>query len=90
MTDPNNIPEKISKSERKRQMLALQKIGETLVKLSDAQLAQIPLDDTLLDAVNFARSLKSHEAKRRQLQYIGKLMRHIDPAPIQAALEKFH
>src|SRR5947207_4279167 len=77
-----------TKSERKRQMLALQKLGEILVALPEVQLKKIPLDNLLLDAVNMARSLKSHEAIRRQLQYIGKIMRNIDPAPIQIALEK--
>lgn len=77
-----------TKSELKRQMTALQDIGEILVELPEAQLQKIPLENPLLDAVYTARSLKSHEAKRRQLQYIGKLMRKIDAFPIQAALEK--
>jgi len=69
-------------------MIALQKLGEALVNLPAAQLAEIPLDPLLLEAVDAARSYKSHEAKRRQLQYIGRLMREIDPEPIQFALEK--
>jgi ribosome-associated protein len=83
----DNIP--ISKSERKRQMIALQKLGETLVTLSSAQLDKIPLDPVLADAIKEARNLSSHEAKRRQLQYIGRLMRSVDPAPIQAAIDQF-
>lgn len=82
------MPQRESKTQRKSQMIALQKIGEALVNLPAAQLTQVPLDSILLDAINTARSLKSHEAKRRQLQYIGKLMRNIDPLPIQTALEK--
>ncbi|MHB1949706.1 MAG: ribosome biogenesis factor YjgA [Gammaproteobacteria bacterium] len=77
-----------SKSQRKRDMQALQKIGETLVGLPDVQLDKIPLSGRLLDAVMEARSLKSFEAKRRQMQYIGKLMRDVDPTPIEEALTK--
>ncbi|MDR3490710.1 MAG: ribosome biogenesis factor YjgA [Gammaproteobacteria bacterium] len=86
MQEPKDLPP--SKSQRKRDMLALQKIGEILVSLSPSQLARIPLESDLADAVNAARNIKSHEGKRRQLQYIGKLMRHLDPAPIEAAIEK--
>lgn len=77
-----------SKSQRKRDMTALQKIGETLVRLPAAQLAKIPLESVLYEAILLARQLKSHEAIRRQMQYIGKLMRFVDPIPIQAALDK--
>ncbi len=80
--------ESVTKSALKRQMTALQKMGEVLVELPEAQLQKIPLENPLLDAVRMARSLKNHGAKRRQLQYIGKIMRNIDPTPIQAALEK--
>ncbi len=86
MQEPEDLPP--SKSQRKRDMLALQKIGEVLVTLSASQLAKVPLEPSLADAVNAARAIKSHEGKRRQLQYIGKLMRHLDPAPIQAAIDK--
>jgi len=88
MLKPDNKPEKISKSERKRQMLLRQKLGETLVTLSDAQLEAIPLEISLLTAIQDARKMTSHEAKRRQFQYIGCLMRDLDPASIQEALDK--
>lgn len=84
-TPPDQRP---SKSQLKRDMLNLQKIGETLVALPGPQLKKIPLPSILADAVEMARSLTSHEAKRRQLQYIGRLMREIDPEPIQEALSK--
>jgi ribosome-associated protein len=80
-------PERESKSERKRNMLALQKLGEKLVALSPEQLSKLPLDNTLKTAIHEAHGITSHEAKRRQLQYIGRLMRHIDAEPIQAALQ---
>lgn len=86
MNSYNEEPERPSKSERKRQMLALQKLGEKLVTLSPDLLAKIPLDEPLRAALLDARIIKSHEAKRRQLQYIGRLMRDTDPAPIEAAI----
>ncbi|KKA45239.1 MULTISPECIES: ribosome biogenesis factor YjgA [Salinivibrio] len=77
----------VSKSEMKRDMLALQELGEALVKLKPAVLEKFPLDDDLLSAITDAQRLKN-EARRRQLQYVGKLMRSRDPEPIQAALDK--
>lgn len=81
--------EKPSKSQRKRDMIALQKIGETLVALPTTQLAKIPLEEKLLEAILVAKTLKSHGAIRRQLQYIGKLMRDADVSLIEKALDKF-
>lgn len=77
----------VSKSEIKRDAEALKKLGEKLVELTQANLDKVPLDETLLDAVNLARrSVK--EARRRQLQFIGKLLRSIEVEPIQEALDK--
>jgi ribosome-associated protein len=80
--------EKPSKSERKREMTALQELGESIVKLSDGEFSTIPLDGELLAAINIARRLKSGEGLRRQLQYIGKLMRHVDVDAIRAAYDE--
>lgn len=77
---------KPSKSARKRDFLALQKLGEKLIHLKQSDLDRIPLQDKLLEAVNDARKIKAHGALRRQKQYIGKLMGHVDPEPIRAAL----
>ena len=79
---------KPSKSARKREYLALQKLGEELLTLKDSDLQQVELDDDLLSAVLEARRIRSHGALRRQKQYIGKLMRSVDPEPIRAALER--
>ena len=80
---------KPSKSERKRTYLALQKLGEELIMLREADLRSMPLGEDLLEAVVEARQIKSHGALRRQKQYIGKLMGALDDAePIRAALEK--
>jgi ribosome-associated protein len=77
-----------SKSALKRRMLALQQLGETLVGLSEKQLGNIPvIDDRLLEAVREARTMRSHSARRRHLQLIGKLMRDIDAEPIERALQ---
>jgi ribosome-associated protein len=79
----NNLSLRPSKSERKREVLALQKLGEALAQLAETQLAQIPLEPILADAIAAARTIKSHEAKRRQLQYIGRLMCEVNIQPIQ-------
>ncbi|OAN16530.1 hypothetical protein A3K86_10185 [Photobacterium jeanii] len=77
----------VSKSEMKRDMEELQRIGEEIAELKPNALAKIPLDDEMLAAIKDAQRFKN-EARRRQLQYIGKLMRNIDVEPIQAALDK--
>ena len=80
----------VSKSERKRQATHLQKLGSRLCELNDSDLAQLALPDKLLDAIADYRRFPSREARRRQLQYIGKLMRDIDPEPITAAMADLH
>ena len=79
---------KPSKSARKREYLALQKLGEELITITRSDLDRLPLDDALREAVRDARELKAHGALRRQKQYIGKLMRDIDPEPIRVGLQK--
>jgi ribosome-associated protein len=78
---------KPSKSAKKREYLALQKLGEELLAVNEPDLLAMDLDTELLEAVLEARRMKAHGALRRQKQLIGKLMRHVDPAPIRAALE---
>ncbi|RLJ67822.1 ribosome biogenesis factor YjgA [Sulfurisoma sediminicola] len=77
-----------SKSQRKRESTALQDMGAELVALSRDQLKKIDLPDNLRTAVRDCQRFTSHGAISRQMQYIGKLMRSIDPAPIQAALDE--
>jgi len=79
---------KPSKSARKREYLALQKLGEELITIRESDLQSMPLDEDLLEAIMETRRIKSHGALRRQKQYIGKLMRYVDPEPINAALER--
>lgn len=72
----------ISKTRRKKQMHALQDLGARLVALSAEELARIDLPETLREAVEDARRFTRHEARRRQMQYIGRIMRGIDAGPI--------
>lgn len=76
----------VSRTEMKRDMEMLQELGEELVKLKPSLLKKFPLDETLLIAIIDAQRFEK-EAKRRQLQLIGKMMRTRDPEPIQAALD---
>lgn len=76
-----------SKTQQKKYMLSLQQLGAQLVALNAAQLDSITLPENLRDAVTAARRMTRFEARRRQLQYIGKLMRNVDPEPIRARLD---
>jgi ribosome-associated protein len=76
-----------SKTKRKQEMHELQALGAALVELPEAQIHALALGDQLGGAVLEAKRIRSHEARRRQLQYIGRLMRDVDPAPIRARLE---
>src|SRR5687768_1799879 len=67
-------------------MHELQALGAALMRLSDAQLEIIAIPEKLREALLEAKRIKSHEAKRRQMQYIGRLMRDVDPAPIRSRL----
>lgn len=78
-----------SKSQLKRDAHDLFDLGEELTALPAHQLAAIALADELRDAVAAARAITAHGARKRQLKYIGKLLRHEDPAPIRAALDAF-
>jgi len=77
----------ISKTQRKREMLELQTLGEELTRLTEAQLAALELPERLLAAVLEARRISKFGALRRQLQYVGRLMRDVDSEAIAARLE---
>lgn len=77
----------VSKSEIKRDAEHLKKLGESLMALNPANLAKIPLDENVREAIELAQRLKL-EARRRQIQYVGKLLRNVDHEPIQEALDK--
>jgi ribosome-associated protein len=77
----------VSKTKRKQEMTALQSLGAKLVDLPASQIAELPMEERLREAVLEAKRITSHEAKRRQMQYVGRLMREIDPAPLRERLE---
>ena len=83
---PDDAPPQPSKSERKRAMHELQALGERLLEVDSARLAELGLPERLVDAIAQARGITRHEGRRRQLQFIGRLMRHVDPEPLKAAL----
>jgi ribosome-associated protein len=72
----------ISKTRRKKEMAALQDVGAELVGLPAETLARIRMPERLREAVEDARRITAHEGRRRQVQYIGRLMRELDSAPI--------
>lgn len=79
-------PDRPSRSQLKRDAQALQALGRTLVELPQAQLERIELPEALHDAVALARRIRAHGGKRRQLQYIGKLMRGLDAEAVRVQL----
>ena len=80
--------DKISKTKRKQQMLELQDLGEELVALSKDALKKTPMSDELREAIKEYQRIPTHGAHRRQMQYIGKIMRNEDTAPIIEKLKQ--
>lgn len=76
-----------SRSEMKRRASALQQLGKELAELSPELLAAMNLPSDLDEALADLRDIGSHEARRRQMQYVGKVMRDLDPDPLREALE---
>jgi ribosome-associated protein len=83
--------DEISKSEIKRQAEALKLVGRQLVELNTKQLTQIPGSESLFHAISVAHKIKNkNEALRRQIQYIGKVLRNEEVDAITAALDKLN
>ena len=78
----------VSKTQMKKRMLELQALGESLIDLTPNQYLSVPMPDNLRRAVDAARGMTKRGALHRQRQYIGRVMRDVDPAPIRAALDK--
>ena len=78
--------ERPSKTRLKKESHDLQHLGEQLAALSDNQLAGLDLDEPVRDAVLMYKRTKTHEGRRRQMQYVGKLMRRIDVEPLREAV----
>jgi len=79
--------EYVSKTQKKKEAHSLQKLGEKLLKLSREQVRKIDIPDEIREALNLARTIKSREGLRRQIQFIGSLMRKIDSDSIQQAVD---
>jgi len=92
MKDKENLSEEpvlASKSQRRREALELRSLALRLIKLSQARLDRIPLDDAVRAAIMDARQIKSNIARKRQMQYAAKLLRRTDAEPILDALDEF-
>lgn len=91
--DDDDASERPSKTALKKAMHELQALGEALMTLPDARIDAIGLDESLREAVRTAQRTKSHEGRRRQIQYLGKLMRRAQDAggiePIREAVASF-
>lgn len=86
-TAPARAVDAPSKTRRKQHASDLQDLGLALGELSDARLAPLHLPERLLDALVQFRNTRTHEGRRRQLQYVGKLMREVDDdAPLREAV----
>lgn len=85
--DDDNGYDGPSKSALKRESHSLQKMGETLAELPPSVLKNLPLPERLREAIEHLQSITARGAARRQRQYLGKVMRNVDPGPIQAALD---
>ena len=77
-----------SKTRRKKEAHDLQKLGTDLLELPASEWLRLELPDSLVAALNQALNIHSRSGRKRQLQYIGKLMRDIDPEPIKAWFEQ--
>lgn len=78
-----------SKTQRKQEMTALQDLGEALLRVGPARRAELTLPERLHEALDAAQRITQREARRRQLQFIGRLMREVDAAPIRARLAQW-
>ena len=87
--DAGGARERPSKTLLKQQMQELQQLGAAVAALPDARRAAAPMPDALREAIEQYRHTRSHEGRRRQLQYVGKQMRGADPAPLREAVAEF-
>jgi len=83
---PDSDFDRPSKTQLKKASHELQDLGEALVALPEDRLSGLGIDETLLDAIREYKRTRTHEGRRRQMQYIGKLMRRTDPEPLREAV----
>ncbi len=86
---PPELEERKSKTRVKKEMMELQKLGEQLVTMPAAYLKNSGIPHELVDAVISMKKMSAHGARRRQMQYIGVIMRGVDPAQIKRVLDDF-
>ena len=85
---PDDQQEWVSKTRRKKEMHDLQDLGMQLARLSGDTLKKIELPEELREAIAMYKKINSNGALKRQTQYIGRLMRDLDPEPIREFLDK--
>jgi len=81
-----SVEQRPSKTQLKQQMHELQELGHALTSLPSERLGALQLPERLLEAIDGFKRTRSHEGRRRQLQFIGKLMRGVDAEPLRAAV----
>jgi ribosome-associated protein len=79
----------VSKSQRRRDALEVRSLAARLIELSPALRAQLPLDEDVCTAIEQARAIRSNVARKRQLQFVAKLLRRADPEAIREAMAAF-
>ena len=87
--DKHDLEQAPSKTQLKREAEAMTRLGEQLLGLDNGQLGRLNLTDSILSAITEYRKIKQHGARKRQLLYLGKLLRKIDVSEIQDQLESF-
>ena len=85
-SDQDDIITEKSKSQLKREAHTLLELGRELTLLSTDELDQLPIPEPLLDAILTAKKINQHGGRKRQIQYIGKLMRQLDIEPLEEAM----
>ena len=83
----NDDQVEISKSQRKRDMDELKRLGMALLEFSDDALRALPLPEVLLEALRTGKRITSNNARKRQMQYIGKLLKDVDAVPLHEAVD---
>jgi ribosome-associated protein len=79
----------VSKSQRRREALQIRGLAARLVDMEPARLARLPLEDTVRRAIDEARKIRARVARKRQLQYVAKLLRRSELGEIHEALDAF-
>jgi ribosome-associated protein len=86
VADEDDFAQRPSKTQLKQQMHELQQLGQALTALPADRLKPLQLPEQLREAIDEFKRTRSHEGRRRQLQFIGKLMRKVDAEPLRAAV----